>query len=201
MVRLRLFILLWLMLTACSAGRASTQRPGAALKYNQRLSSEELFARGVALAKHGQLIRAEQYLHLAAESGYPEERTLPILLSICLSSSRLRTALRYAEPYLIRHPESWRLRFLVATIYLALEQTLRAVEQLTRVAYDNPSHAPTYYLLAVINRDAFENSILVGRYFATYLDLAPDGEHASEARAWLREQRADLGRTNRGKLR
>jgi predicted Zn-dependent protease len=163
------------------------------------MTQEQLFTRGVALANSGQLIRAEQYLYLASQSGYPEERTLPLLLKICLSTSRLRTALNYAQPYLDRHPEAWILRYLVASIHLALEQPLKARDQLTRVVRDKPSYAPAYYLLAVISRDALHDDALTRRNFTAYLEHDPTGTHASEAEAWLREQSVGASRANHRK--
>jgi len=161
------------------------------------MSSQLLFARGVALAKNGQLIRAEQYLYLATQSGYPEDQTLPLLLNICLSTSRLRTALNYAQPYLTRHPESWIVRFLVASIYLALEQPTRAHNHLSRVVQNNPTHAPAYYLLAIISRDALRDDASARRYFAAYLQHDPTGTHAGEAKAWLRERAINPRRARR----
>lgn len=161
------------------------------------LSSQQLFARGVALAKNGQLIRAEQYLYLAAQNGYPERQTLPLLLNICLSTSRLRTALNYALPHLVRHPESWMLRYLVASIYLALKQPTRARDHLSRVVQDNPAHAPAYYLLAVISRDALRDDSSTRRHFAAYLKYDPTGVHADEAKAWLHGRAIGVRRARR----
>ncbi len=189
--------ILLLTLSHCASTLEPAQRPMDISKVYPEMSSEQLFARGVALAKNGQLIRAEQYLYLAAQSGYPEDRILPLLLKICLSTSRLRTALNYAQPYLTRHPESWMLRYLVASIYLALEQPLMARDQLARVIRDNPAYAPAYYLLAVISRDALHDNTSTQRHFAAYLRYNPTGTHAGEAKAWLRERATATHRTAR----
>lgn len=188
MNRISLFPILLLILSHCGSTLKPTQRSRDTKEVRPELSSQQLFARGVALANSGQLIRAEQYLYLAMQSGYSEDRTLPLILKICLSTSRLRTALNYAQPYLIRHPESWMLRYLVASVYLALEQPLEARNHLTRVLGDNPDLAPAYYLLAVISRDALRDDASTRQHFAAYLKRDPTGTHASEAKAWLRER-------------
>jgi predicted Zn-dependent protease len=187
MSRTQIFIVPLLILTHCAQTLTPTTTIENERDVDQNVSSHELFVQGVALAKRGQLIRAEQYLNLAIHGGYSEEQALPILLKICLSSSRLRTALNYAEPYLIRHPESWMLRYLVASIYLALGQTLRAHDELIRVVQHQSSNAPATYLLAIIARDSFHDIDAATRYFAAYTEISPNGEHALEAAAWLNE--------------
>lgn len=197
MIRISILLVLLPTLSYCGLTLEPTQRPTDEPQILPELSSGQLFTRGVALAKHGQLIRAEQYLYLAAQRGYPEEQTLPLLLKICLSTSRLRTGLNYAKPYLTRHPESWKLRYLVAAIYLALEQPEHAVHQLDRVVHDNPDHAPSYYLLAIISRDALRNEASARQHFIAYLEHDPTGTHADEATVWLREHRIDSQRATR----
>lgn len=189
-----------LFLSTCASMPEPAQRPIDAPQVYRDLSSEQLFARGVVLANSGQLIRAEQYLYLAAQRGYPEEKTLPLLIKICLSTSRLRTALNYTQPYLTRHPESWMLRYLVASILLALEQPMLAHNELARVVRDNPTHAPAYYLLAVISRDALHDDASAQRHFAAYLQHQPNGTHADEASAWLREHPIDSRRSMHRKV-
>jgi predicted Zn-dependent protease len=182
---------LLLTLSHCASTLETAQRPVDRPEVHPEIASEELFTRGVALARNGQLIRAEQYLYLAMQSGYSEMRILPLLLKICLSTSRMRTALNYAQPYLTRHPESWMLRYLVASIYLALEQPLEARDQLSRVVRDFPAHAPAYYLLAVISRDVLNDDASTRRHFNAYLQYDPMGTHAGEANAWLRDRAID----------
>jgi tetratricopeptide (TPR) repeat protein len=168
-----------------SAARPSLSTP--TIETGNEASARELFDRGVALSGRGYATKAEQYLALAALRGYPEHLVLPRLLRICLASSRLRAALNHAEPYLIRHPDDWLLRYLVASIYVALEKPARARRELERVVVSNPRHAPAHYLLAIVLRDAFADPNAAARHFNRYLLLAPDGDHALESRAWLRE--------------
>ncbi len=163
------------------------------------MPARELFDRGLALAKAGQLVRAEQYVSLAVASGYPQERALPVLIGVCLSSSRLRAALNYAEPYLTHHPDAWALRHLVAAIYAALGQPKRARGELEKVVRDHPSYAPAHYLLAVTLRDEYRDVVATRHSFKAYLRHSPDGEHAAEARAWLREHALENGHKRQGR--
>jgi predicted Zn-dependent protease len=154
------------------------------------MTAGELFDRGLAMEKAGRYIRAEQYLFLAAAGGYPEEKTLPVLLQVCLAASRLRAALNHAEPYLARHPDHSSLRFLVASIHIALGQPQSARRQLLKIVTRHPAHAPAHYLLGVVMRDALNDPGSARESFTAYLMIEPQGEHADEAHAYLREQEA-----------
>ena len=183
-------IILFLAVAGCATATVEPPKNGPQSDPTRDVSAQELFARGVTLADQGHLVRAEQYLSLAASRGYPEERTLPMLLKVCLAASRLRSALNYAEPYLVRHPENWELHYLVASLYVGLEQPARAREELERVVVNDPSHAPARYLLAILMRDNFTDGSAAADHFRAYLRLSPRGEHAAEATAWLREHPA-----------
>jgi predicted Zn-dependent protease len=152
-----------------------------------------LFRRGMALAGAGQLVRAEQYLSLALERGYPEEEALPALLRVCLASSRLRTALNHAESRLVRRPDDWSLRFLAASILLAMGEQGRAREELERVVAYRGGFGPAHYLLAMATRDRFADLTATRRHFTAYLRIEPRGEHAEEAASWLRAHPIEAG--------
>lgn len=149
---------------------------------------KELFERGVALAQAGDFVRAEQYLAEARDRGHAEEQVMPVLIRVCLASSRLRAALGYAEPYLERHPDAWALRFLVASIHLGLGRPEDARAELERVVREKPRQAEPHFLLAVVLRDAFGESDSARPHFERYLELAPEGEHATEVREALRQE-------------
>lgn len=144
------------------------------------VAPDELFRRGLALAQRGDLIRAEQYLAAAIERGYPRDRGLPILLRVCVASSRLTTALDYARPYLEEHPEDWPLRHLVASIHLGLGHPDDARRELERVIADAPNEAEPHYLLAVVLRDELGDVDGARPHFQRYLELAPEGRRAAE---------------------
>jgi Flp pilus assembly protein TadD len=136
----------------------------------------------------GDTLRAEQYALLAIREGYPEERAIVPLVRACIGSSRLRTALVHAEPFLRKHPEDNRLRYLTATVHLGLGNAQAAERELHRVWRLRPEMAEPHHLGGVIARDAFGNVGEARARFERYLALAPDGVHAPEVRMWLSEQ-------------
>lgn len=149
------------------------------------VSGEELFARGMMLAESEDYVRAEQYLAASIERGIPEARVIQPLVSSCVRSSRLSAALRYAEPYLGRNPDAWSLRLLVATIHMGLGDAPAARRHLERVTEEQPEESVPHYMLAVLARDALQDPQTAEAHFRRYLEIAPEGEHASEARAAL----------------
>lgn len=177
-------------LSACGHAPAEGEDPPAGDPV-QNVEGEELFAQGVALAQRGDLIRAEQYLSAAMQRGYPEERVMPVLVRVLIASSRLRVALDYASPYLGRHPDDWALRYLVASIHLGMGEPQDARRQLVRVVEAAPDQPEPHYLLAVVLRDELMEPVEAEPHFRRYLELAPSGEHAQEAREALR--RHELG--------
>jgi tetratricopeptide (TPR) repeat protein len=144
-----------------------------------------LFQRGQDAARRGDSVRAEQYLSLAVDRGYDLERALPLLLQVCLSSSRLRAALDHAEPYLRDHPDAEALRYLVATIHVGLGQTSEARVELEQLLRANADSSDAHYLLGVLDSDGDVDSARA--HFRTYLDVAPKGERAPEVRSRLAE--------------
>jgi tetratricopeptide (TPR) repeat protein len=176
-------LLVLALLCACAeATPKPTGTPGDPLK---TVPAAELFRRGIALGNAGDLIRAEQYLAASIERGYPAEKALPALLRVCLASSRLRAALVHAEPYLAEHPDAWSLRYLVASIHLGIGNMEEARSSLERVIADAPDQPDAYYLLGVVLRDGVGDRPAAARRFERYLELAPSGQHVSEARAAL----------------
>lgn len=173
------------LLSACAhhartpqrAADAADERPGAAA-----------FAHAQALLAAGDTLRAEQYALLALRQGHPEPQVIVPLVQACLASSRLRAALVYAEPFLRRHPDHVRLRYLVATVYLGLGHAAAAERELSRVTVRQPALPEAHYLGGVIARDAFGDLPEARTRFERYLALAPSGAHAPELRAWLSEQ-------------
>src|SRR5262245_35020149 len=103
-------VALVLTLVGCGAGATSEPTTPSA-KNNRPESPAALFEQGRVAAARGDSVRAEQYLTLAIERGFPREKALPLLLESCIASSRLRAALDHAESYLREHPEHDGLRY------------------------------------------------------------------------------------------
>lgn len=168
--------------TACGGAQSTPQQIPDPL---EGVDAEVLFERGVRLAHAGDMVRAEQYLSEALEGGYPETEVVPYLIRVCVASSRMNSALGHAEPYLQAHPEDWSLRYLVATIHLGLGNVARARNELEHVISQAPDEANPYFSLGVVHRDELEDREQARAYFQRYVELAPEGAHASEANALL----------------
>jgi tetratricopeptide (TPR) repeat protein len=168
----------------CGATRPPSAAPGLPGDADplQRQTAEVLFQRGQESAERGDTVRAEQYLQLALDKGYDRRRALPVLLSVCLSSGRLRAALNYAEPELRLRPDDAELRYLVASIHLGLGQRDEARDELEQLLRSHPSQIAALYLLGVIEADEFGEDTSARRYFLRYLSEAPTGTHAPEVR-------------------
>lgn len=177
----RPLVIAWLALLVggCGASRPPMPPPGDPLDL---VSAEQLYEIGLAVEEAGDSIRAEQYFSAAIEQGHPEVIVMPALLRVCVESSRLGDALDYAEPYLARNPEEWPLRVLVASIYMALGQSDAALRHLEIILELAPEQPSGHYLMAVLARDSLHDVALSREHFVRYLELDPDGEHASEAR-------------------
>jgi len=149
---------------------------------------QTLFARGVELRAAGDFIRAEQYLAAARDRGFDAASVIHELVGVCIDASRFQAALRYAVPYLSRHPEDWALRYLVGSLYLAVGEATRARAELERVTVEHPDAPAPHYQLARAYSERLDRPKEASAAFRTYLELAPDGEHAAEARAWLQRR-------------
>lgn len=180
-----------LWLCAACAGQGGLKEPRTAARES---SAEELYELASRSERLGDSARAEQYAVAALSRGLPEKRGTGLLVRVCLGADRPRSALKYAVPYLVRHPDDVALRFLVASTYAALGQAEEAREELTTLVGATPGFAPGYYLLAVLDRDALAEPEQATEAFEAYLRLAPEGMHAGEARAFLRSKIPATGR-------
>ncbi len=176
-------------LGAATSGCAASPS-GAAVAADVRTAREEqsadkLLARGRAFAQVRDYTRAEQYLSAALDAGAPVEEVLPALLKVCVAENRFRAALTYAEPQLTAHPEDFRLRFVVASLYASIGDTVKALEHLQRVAAAKPDFAEVQYAMAVLHRDGANDPARADAHFREYLRLDPEGPHAPEARGSL----------------
>jgi Tetratricopeptide repeat len=185
-VRILCGLTLLLVCAGCGAGRPLSPATGSGSEVGsdplQRQTAELLFQRGRESADRGDTVRAEQYLELALDKGYDRSRALPVLLSVCLSSGRLRSALNYAEPELRLRPDDTELRYLVASIHLGLGQRDEGRDELEQLLRLNPTHSAALYLLGVVEADDFGDDASARAHFESYLQAAPRGKHAAEIR-------------------
>lgn len=146
---------------------------------------EKLFAKGRELARLGDNNRAEQYLSGAMDGGADPAKVLPLLLRVCIAERRYRVAIDYAEPYMRRRPDDYKLRFVIASLYHSIGETQNARRELEEVMRTKPDHADAHFAMAVIYRDDEQDVAQADVHFREYLRIAPTGEHALEARASL----------------
>lgn len=144
----------------------------------------ELFGRGLAFARAGDYLRAEQYLQTALLKGHPEQEVVPALVKVCVAASRLRAALAYAAPYLEQHPDDAAMRYLTAHLRLAAGDRDGARRELETLRTTRPAMGEATLSLALLVRDdgdAARARALLG----TYLAAEPTGPDARTARAAL----------------
>ncbi len=172
-----------LALAGCGARPGSRVERGVETMKTEK-APDKLLERGKAFAQVGDFTRAEQYLATALDAGADPAVVLPLLLRVCTEGQRYRVAIDYAEQHLRKHPGDQRLRFLVATMYLAIGETAGARERLEVVVAASPKDAAARFALASVLRDMGE-PVLADRHFRVYLELEPKGTHVEEARASL----------------
>jgi tetratricopeptide (TPR) repeat protein len=182
-------VLLSLSVPGCGANTPS--RPSVAPNQSEVTiqSQREMVSRARQSMRRGDSIRAEHYYSLALEQGYDATELMPELLAVCLASSRLRSALNYAEPYLRKHPKDANLRYLVATVHLGLNQRKAAKQELHTVIRHDRSLADAYFLLAVLEYSTDRDT--AKQYLNEYILLRPMGDKANEARELLEQATFD----------
>jgi tetratricopeptide (TPR) repeat protein len=166
-----------LAVSACAVQKQPVQAPP---------TGEQLFARAHDYAYRGEDLAAEQYFATARAAGVAEERVVRELIKVCVSAGRLEHAIHHAQSYVERHPEDRAIRHALASIYFAKGDALSARAELEQLLRDWPEHAEAHFLLALILREQYADMAGAKRAFESYLALAPSGEHASEARAWIK---------------
>jgi len=187
-------------LGCAGCGPATPLPPTAEKKQEQRdkVAKEEapetLFERGRELARIGDNNRAEQYLSGAMDGGADPSKVLPLLLRVCIAEHRYRVAIDYAEPYMRRRPDDYRLRFVIASLYHSIGEPQNARRELEQVVRSKPDHADAHFAMAVIYRDDEEDPAQADAHFREYLRIAPTGDHAPEARASLMRSTLEVPR-------
>ncbi len=136
---------MWLASIGCVAREAQSASTAGLMAQDDGVA---LHRRAKRLAAQGDLVRAEQYALLAVARGLPMPSALPLLLEVCLRASRISAALHHAEPVLRGTPDDHRLRYLVASLYAALNRREDAAHELTLLLRSQPDHREAQALLA-----------------------------------------------------
>jgi tetratricopeptide (TPR) repeat protein len=169
--------------TSCAKSQGAQLRDGLHAVERER-DPERLTRAGEAYALLGDSSRAIQYFTLAIENGGDEPRLFARILEICIRDKQYRAALDRAEDRLRKHPADDSLRFLIASLYVAVGERARALAELERVVHDRPEQADAHYAMAVLYRDDGD-PMQADRHFREYLRISPQGQHAEEAKGGL----------------
>jgi predicted Zn-dependent protease len=155
---------------------------------------EALFESGMRHSREGDFVRAEQYLSSAIARGYQDPKAVETLISVCLSGSRYRAALEHARPQLMRQPKNQALRYLVASLSYATGDLPSARTDVEQVLQQDSDHPGAHYLIALLLLEdgGPAESAAARTHFGRYLDLAPEGRYAMEARAKLKSLEAPV---------
>lgn len=180
----------WFLLVALAAATVSCASAGSEAQARVETARNErkpelLIRKARAYASIGDATRAEDYLNAARESGGDERVIVRLLLDVCIGDRRYRAAVGYAEDFLRRHPRDRELRFLLATLHVALGNSSSALKELRAVLAEAPRNVEARYVLAVVLRDEVGDLDAADLEFREYLRLAPDGAHAEEAHGSL----------------
>jgi tetratricopeptide (TPR) repeat protein len=153
--------------------------------FQEEQTPEKLLARGRAFANVGDFTRAEQYLSAALDSDADPKVVLPLLLRVCVAEQRYRAAIAYAEPQLKQVPEDYRLRFVIASLYVTIGEKDVAWEHLKQVATERPSYPEVHFAMGMLAIESEGDPVEADGHFREYLRLEPNGSHAAEARSHL----------------
>lgn len=164
---------------------AATEPNAQADVMREEKTPDKLVARGRAFAKVGDLTRAEQYLAAALDAGAEIDVALPMLLRVCIAEQRYRAAIAYGEPHLKKRPDDTRLRFVIASLYSNIGETVIAREHLEKVVEAQPENAEVHFAMGMLALESDGDMVTADGHFREYLRLEPQGSHAAEARSHL----------------
>jgi tetratricopeptide (TPR) repeat protein len=176
-------LLLAAIVAACSPTTSQVEQQLDTLKEEQ--TPELLLARSRAFASVGDYTRAEQYLAAAIDAGADVDVALPALLRVCVAEQRYRAAIAYAEPHLSKQPDNFRLRFVVASLYVTIGEAAMAWEHLNQVAKEQPGYAEVHFAMGMLALQGDTDPVEADAHFREYLRIEPTGSHAAEARSHL----------------
>jgi tetratricopeptide (TPR) repeat protein len=149
------------------------------------LSAQQALQVAQVLERSGDSSRASQYLTLALRLGADEHAVVPRLLRLYVRDGQYRLAVELAESYVRRHPNDRRTRLLLGTLYTGVGFDGLAERQYERVLAQDPKSDNAHFALASLLRARGQDFARADQHFRAYLQLAPSGAHAEEARAAL----------------
>jgi tetratricopeptide (TPR) repeat protein len=176
-----------LSLLAISAACVSQQQGPKGPPPNDPIASvaaSELRAQGLGFARRGDLVRAQQYLSASMAKGFDEGVIVPEIVKVCIASSRLRAALAFAEPYLMRNPEDAGMQYVVGTIHMALGNLQEASAHLDGALRAGSLGEDALFSLALVAEQRGDHEI-VRTNLERYLSGSPRGRYASRAKSML----------------
>lgn len=179
--------LIVLCCVSCAPSRGDRAREVARTVRNEQ-TADKLLERGKLFMEVGDHTRASQYFTAALDAGANPDQVIPLLMRVYIISSRFRLAIELGEQQLVKRPEAHALRFLVGTLYAAIDQPDMAREHLERVVVAEPKNAEAQYALAVVLRDGQADPVGADQHFREYLKLEPNGKHAEEAKGSLLQE-------------
>ena len=173
----------------CAGGRGAGADTANAVE--KGYAPDRLLEIGRAHRRAGDATRAEQYFAAVLESRSATETqraaALKEVLATCIEAQRFRVAIDYAEPELRKHPDDVALLRLVASLAAAAGDGLKARESYERLLLRAPNDAEAELGFARVLRDAFADRREASLHFDRYLQLAPSGPYAQEARSFVAE--------------
>lgn len=177
-----------LFAVGCGAPAANEQPKHAGPQYSPLKDPNVMLRHADAFADDGDFTRAQQYYSAALAAGGKSSVILPKLLRACIASGDLRLAADYAEQELSRNPQDAHLRFVTGAINAQIGNRAVARQHLALAASQMKQNAKVQFSVATFFRDDLQDKVEADPYFREYLRLAPNGEHAAEARGSLMER-------------
>jgi tetratricopeptide (TPR) repeat protein len=179
-----------LILAACplfACGTRPRPRPSSPTRDPlESVSARDLYVTGVELARSGDLVRAEHYLSTALRRGHSGDEVFPALIRVCLDASMYSAALHHARSYLGHRGQDWRLRFLVASLDIAVGDYDRARNELEQVVALAPDRPEPQFALGQLLATRLSDPAGAMPHLRRYLKVRSTGVHAAEAEGLLR---------------
>jgi len=125
----------------------SRQHTSAATTPPTVVGAEQWLHQGRRLAQQGSIGRAEEYLLAAWSEGASAHEVLPLLLPMCLSEGRLRTALEYVQRARRADPRDPQLLQISISLHMALGHSLLARREMETLALLQPQYRQAIHFL------------------------------------------------------